>query len=440
MNEYDLVLINPPMPYLVEPNAQENLGLLYLVSGMRNKGWRVKYLNLNAVPVDKAIDKLPKAYLYGFTATYLDYPIVKKLSEQLLKLGKYTLLGGAFPSALKEKVDLDSFSCVLSGEGDITLHTILTDLKYDRLKKLYIGEQVEDLDTLKYPAIEDGFDFGNIFIKGKHYNEGKTTALITSRGCPFNCAFCGSKRIWGRRVRYRSIPNVLGEIEDRIKKGYMNFRINDDNLTHNVKRLTEFCKGLKLLNKKYETNVCWRVSTRVKPSSVNMWKMMHNSGCVEVSFGIESFDNAVLKGLNKGNTAEDNMKAIRDTYKAGINARLLMMINTPSETKDTAKINIKAIKSLPIIGISCKPFVPALGTDIWDYPEKFGIEDLDTSTKDYSKFNFYQFIKEDGKIKENKNTITFKLKGLTLKDMEDNRRMMFDFLKEHNLNAESGIE
>ena len=721
--KYDLVLINPPEPYLVEPDAQMPLGLLYLVSGMRQQGWKVAFKNLAGIPIKDCLNSLPESELYGFTTTFVDYETVKGLSEKLIKQGKKTLLGGPFVTSTPDIVDKDSFTSIIIGEGDITLNDVLSDLKKGKLKKIYNGKEVEDLDTLPFPARDilekQG---GNIFIKGKKYSKGETTCIITSRGCYYNClsgdtkintvegdipikdlikrakigvytydrekkevfiteavnirrigvnkelvrvtfddgsfldctpdhrfltfkngnqfvnvkeyikearelkykesvraikfyehpsgycyvgwgrrksrrqsrlvmeyilgrkltrieqvhhkdkdktndlpnnlaycpnakthytfhpeisermkkdnpvkyctkesrekirrkitglkrslesrlryrdsklgkknpnykdgkrvgktrkdwtrikeinhkvvsiepigkgdtycmevpktnwffannvlvhncAFCGSKRIWHRHVKYRSIKNVISEMELCIKKyNITNFRFSDDNVTDNLKRLKELCFGVKSLMKQLNVKIYWRVSTRVFPSSVSQWKMMKDAGCVEISFGIESFDDRVLKVLNKGTTAELNKKAIRESYEAGIKTRLLMMINTPGEKEDTAEINIKALEKLKFGGISCKIFVPGPGCDIWDSPDKFGIK-IQKENIFFSKFNYFGWIRnKKGEVIKNNNKLTHKILGLSKEQMKRNRVLMENYITSRGFNTESGLE
>ena len=70
-------------------------------------------------------------------------------------------------------------------------------------------------------------------------------------------------------------------------------------------------------------------------------RAMRDAGCVEMSFGIESFDDNVLKILKKGTTVKDNVLALEAAEKAGVSCRVLFMIRTPGQTEHTVKENIK---------------------------------------------------------------------------------------------------
>ena len=121
------------------------------------------------------------------------------------------------------------------------------------------------------------------------------------------------------------------EVENNF--GITQFRFSDDMFTANIKHVTDICKKIK------ESDVIWRISCRVKPFTEDMAKTLLDAGCVEASFGIESFDNNVLKLLNKKTIASDNVKALEICAKVGIKTRVLFMIRTPGQTEKTVDIN-----------------------------------------------------------------------------------------------------
>jgi radical SAM superfamily enzyme YgiQ (UPF0313 family) len=119
-----------------------------------------------------------------------------------------------------------------------------------------------------------------------------------------------------------------------------------------------------------------------------MLDIMYQAGCKEISFGIESFDNNVLSILNKKATAKDNARALELADKVGIKTRILLMIRTPGQTKDTVKINIDYLEKLPYNIVACTGFIPIPGSAIWYRPDDFNIEILDRNLDHY---NFYMY-------------------------------------------------
>ncbi len=203
---------------------------------------------------------------------------------------------------------------------------------------------------------------GNIFTNGTKKCEVSTT-LLTSRGCRYKCAFCTS----GCETFFQeyNLERIEKELEHCLSLGLRNIRISDDNLVSNRSRLRALC------NLFADAGIRWRGSIRVVPSSIGMYRMMKESGCEELSFGIESGDQAVLDLMNKGIKVSNNIKAIQNAKETGILTRALMMMGTPGESKRTLYRNIGFVEQAKPDMVSLKMFVPYPGTDIYHNPEKY---------------------------------------------------------------------
>jgi anaerobic magnesium-protoporphyrin IX monomethyl ester cyclase len=224
-------------------------------------------------------------------------------------------------------------------------------------------------------------------------------------------------RDFNQGVKFRSPENIYDEIKDVIDQyNIRQFRFSDDMFTANRKRAMEIAEKIGGLD------VIWRISCRVKPFDEELARVLYNAGCVEMSFGIESFDNHVLNVLRKGTTAEDNVRALEICDKVGIKTRILFMIRTPGQTRKTIKENIKWLNRLPFNIIACTSFVPIPGCDIWYHPEKYDIEILNRNLDDY---NFY-FFSSHG---ENKLKDVIKLKDRSLEEVNSETIEFREYLK-----------
>lgn len=379
----DVCLIYLPKPYLNQPDAQAPLGLMYIAASIEQHSlYKCEIMNFSTYTDDQAIEELPAARLYGITVTSLEVLHANRFAKRIKK--KYgdvkIILGGPGVYA-KEFIDFSVIDSIMYGDGEHKIFDVLMD--YPDLKKEYKGF-VYNLDSLPFPARHKlKSQGGNIFAYNKKYADGESTIITTSRGCPMKCAFCSAPSLTNKQLRFRSIENVIKEIKE-VKEKYniRQFRFSDDFFTVYEERVLEFCKQIKRLN------VFWRVSTRVKPLSEYMLKAMKDAGCTELSFGIESFDDDVLKGLKKGCTARDNIEALELADKVGIDTRILMMIRTPFQNEKTIKLNKTYLTNVPHTIAACTAFIPIPGCDIWNNPEKYNIEILD---KDLDKYNFYMF-------------------------------------------------
>lgn len=364
-------LINPPRRYLIEPEAQAPMGLLYIAAVLEQEGWEVRYVDLAFQ------DEIPGADLYGITATSADYPDAVQIARDLKKRDGIIVLGGRHATGMMGIVD-DVFDIVVAGEGEKAIKYIARHPNSDYPK--YYDSGIEDLDTIPFPARHLlPIQGKNVFAYKKRYWEGETTCLLTMRGCPYSCAFCTAG---GERVRYRSVENVIAEIE-HVKDTYdiREFRLSDDTFTLNRQRL------LKLLPRMKECNIFWRASVRAHPLDPGLLELMADSGCVELSYGIESGDQAVLDRVNKGVTLEQSENAMKWSKEAGITVRALMIAGLPGESPDSAYKTIEFMERTrqywDIAALT--NFVPLPGSPIWNRPRDFGI----TKIKHIDDFNFY---------------------------------------------------
>jgi len=419
-----IALIYLPHPYLKQPDAQAPLGLMYLASVLESfDDIDVDIKNYSSFQNEEAIADLPKADLYGITVTSLELLQANRFAAMIK--GKYpdAKVGIGGPGAYSDEfVDYGVIDFACKGEGEKEILDIIADYQRGTLKQVYLSSPMEDLDSIPFPSrhLLNGKQGGNIFAYDKNYREGGSTIISTSRGCPYRCSFCSSPFFTGlnKGVRYRSARNVYDEIKQVIDTyGIRQFRFSDDMFTSRPRRVYEICELLS------ELDIVWRISTRVNPFDKHMAQTMFDAGCKEVSFGVESFDDDVLRMLNKKTTAEDNANALEIAREVGMTTRVLFMIRTPGQTKHTVATNIKWLGRVPYDIIACTSFVPIPGSDIWINPDGYDIEILNRNLDDY---NFYFF----GKDGENDLKDIIKIKSRPLDEFNAESQEFRDYLKE----------
>ncbi|MHC4677088.1 MAG: B12-binding domain-containing radical SAM protein [Planctomycetota bacterium] len=115
------------------------------------------------------------------------------------------------------------------------------------------AEFIQDLDSLPYPARD-------LLLNKDSYTSEDMGLVMSGRGCPFDCTFCSSAGVWHRIVRFRSVENVMGEIQQvRSVYGTVQFSFKDDIFTIKPKRVSEFCRFLKDI----KPRVRWECNARV---------------------------------------------------------------------------------------------------------------------------------------------------------------------------------
>lgn len=416
-NKMKVILISLPHPYLRQPDSQVPLGILYLASVLEENDIDVEIKNYSAFTIDDAIADLPRADLYGITITSMEILQANRFAH-LIKQRHLcrVFLGG--PGAISDEfVDWKYVDAICKGEGELAILRMIRDVKNDVLERIYAFDPIKDIDNLPFPARHLlKHQGGNIFAYDKNYVGDGSVTILTSRGCPFQCAFCSAPHLT-QRVRFRDPDLIQEEMQEVIDNyGIRQFRFSDDMFTSNEKHVLNICDRIK------DLGVAWRISIRAKPLSMKTLIAMKYSGCKEVSIGVESFDDNVLEILNKGITAKENALALEMCAEAGLKTRVLFMIRTPGQTKKTVPTNIEWLRNVPYDIIACTTFVPLPGSDIWNNPDKYGIEILNRNMDDY---NFY-FFNKDG---ENELKDIIKIKDRSLEEFNRETVHFKEYLK-----------
>lgn len=355
MEKSDMVFLYHPHPYDMDPEAQLGLGLLLLASYAEKLGAKIRVINKQSEDLSKLwVPRCKYLMLYG---CLIDKPILDRISMRAIINGEAdrVFIGGPIANS----AHTDGYCTVISGYGEDFIEMLLSP----SLNSVNTEKLSHNINYYPFPnrILIEGNYGGNIF-KNKRCEV--STTLLTSRGCKYRCAFCESGN--DKFFQEYSLERVERELEDCLSLGIKNIRISDDNLVSNRKRLEDLCRLFK------DAGVKWRGSIRTVPNSVEMYEMMVDSGCEELSFGVESGDQNVLDLLNKGTTVESNTKAIRNANKAGVGVtRALMMMGTPGETFETLEKNISWVEQACPDIVSLKIFVPYPGTDVYNNPEKY---------------------------------------------------------------------
>jgi len=175
-------------------------------------------------------------------------------------------------------------------------------------------EAIDDLDELPNPAN---------YFKYQH--------VISSRGCPWSCSFCGSPRFWGRKVRFHSPRYFVDQLEKLFNKGVNFFYVSDDTFTLNKERVINICKLIIDRN----LPITWQAISRVSHVDEDILYWMRKAGCIQISYGVESGSRKIRQELNKKLNKADIVRAFFLTRKYGILPRAYLIYGSPGETKKT---------------------------------------------------------------------------------------------------------
>lgn len=396
-----IVFIQPR--HFVHPDrAYEPLNLGYLAAYLRSKEYNDVSIRIGAYERDKDIlSDAVTADVVGITATS---PMIKhgKFLAQEIKKGNpdtKIVVGGTHPSALPDSTLKDEkFDIAVRGEGEITMYELVKAIEEGRSLEEIAGisyridgkihhnpprELIEDLDVLPYPARD--LLMQEKFSKRFYRMFGVKSAWVySSRGCPFQCAYCASHCVWTRKWRARSAENVIGEIKDLVENyGVGRIDFADDTFTVNKKRVLRFCELLRQEN----LGITWGCNVHVNTVDNEMLEAMRASGCDEIWMGVESGSPKILKEYAKGSTIEQVRKAFQAAKEVGIMSRAYLMIGAPSESKETIEETEKLLEEIQPDYVGFTILTPFPGCEFYDLAKKqeFLNDEIDWAKIDLDK-------------------------------------------------------
>ena len=376
----------------VKPHVQEDplamiLGLAYLGASVEKQGLPVELADERILTDQEMRAAIERNDIIGFGALTPNIRRAIAWAKYAKELGKTTVMGGPHAS-VDQGIFLDSghFDYVLKGEAEETLPMFLKALDGGSDKELmevpglagvrdgelWMDNQapplIKKLDELPMPArhmlpMESYFKM----------NPERLAYIFTTRGCPFKCIFC-QKELTGRGFRVRSTQLIVDELELIVKDydpGVILFV--DEILTLRRKRIHEMCDEILRRGLKFE----WIANTRADCVDYPLLKHMHRAGCRRIYYGWESGSQRMLDVLKKDLTPEQIIEAARMTRRAGIWAKVYLIVGSPGETAEDIVETEKVLKLAGPDLVRVSVFNPLIGTESWDnYQANIDISDL----------------------------------------------------------------
>ncbi len=353
------------------------LGLGYIAAYLRQHGFSVEVVDCTFLSQNEVLRKViaSKPRIIGIQSMYSMRDKSLELARLLRDHCELLVAGGALPTT-QPNAFLKDFDVVVIGEGEQTMLEIVTlfesgrplseikgiiykDESTGQVKRTSPRGLVDNLDVLPPPS-RDLFD--NEAYK-RYYSSRfgyKTTAIMTSRGCPFECDFC-SRPVFGNNFRARTATKVVDEIEEVISLGYNRIWIADDCFTLDPKRLIEVCDEII----KRGLRIGWECLSRVDTLNLEIAEKMKRAGCIRMFFGIESGNDSILKIMKKQITTKQAYAAVQLCKKMKIKAGAFFIVGYPGENDKTILDTVKFASSLPLDYLSFTLPYPIPGTPLF---------------------------------------------------------------------------
>lgn len=361
-----VLFVNPPQTaskYKFMGVIAPPLGIAYMAGVLQENNIDVEILDASAEDMDfKDVEKellKRKPDLVALTALT---PTIGRALEtaQVVKEtlpDSIVVMGGYHPTFnFIETLEDENVDIVIRGEGEYimlnlvqalenqsSLHDVKGIVFEDKnSKEIVVNPEaplIQDLDELPFPALN--------LLPMKKYRlldmDTHMTTMITTRGCPMQCSFCSSAAMHGKKIRERSVENIVDEIE-YLKTNYDidTIAFMDDTFTLKKRKVMAICD--EILKRNIE--IMWDCTSRVDTLDEKLLKKMKEAGCITIFIGVESADQQQLDNMCKNTTIAKIENAFKIAHKLKIRTIASVALGMPGDTKEIMNKTVKFVHKL----------------------------------------------------------------------------------------------
>jgi radical SAM superfamily enzyme YgiQ (UPF0313 family) len=384
----DILLINSPL-YRESTTLTEEylppLGLIYIATYLKEHNIQVELLDSvsDKLGIKDIIDyvNLRSPKYIGINIFTINYDYVKEICENIDKSIKI-IIGGNLTKFTYEKISFWECSniTIVIGEGEKIVYDILMDSIKEEPFYSFRNTSVYEVNKNSEYFVEDinRLNLDRTFITKRYINHYKEyeESIITSRGCIYNCAYCGSAKSINQHisVRNRSIENIKAEISQIIviNTEVKYIRVLDDLF---LKNRASIINAIQLFNN--FNYLYWRAMAHIGSfiNSLDLLRDLATSGCKELFIGLESGSPRIRSFIHKYGNIDDIIKVLTNILDSGISIKCYFIVGFPTETIEDMTLSYKlakelkdySIKSPGDFRVSVFKFRPYHGTELYNY-------------------------------------------------------------------------
>ena len=288
-----------------------------------------------------------------------------------------TMVGGPHPTIMPDELAADAhIDHIFLGEGEETFP--------DALNKLSRGESLPRIVPGTHPDLDaTPFADHSLFIEEWQRQGYAVTSpespfvqelpspfvtIIAGRGCMYNCSYCqpAERAIFGRKVRRRSVENVMAELRGlRDQYHFASFMFHDDCLTEDRDWVVGFCQAY--MKEGFTQPFFCQSRADIIVKNEDMVALMVQAGLRGYFIGFESGSDRVLRFIRKGTKRWQNIAAARICRKHGIAIWANYMLGLPTETQEEVMETVSMLREIDPDYYSPAFYTPHPGSDLYDY-------------------------------------------------------------------------
>jgi len=281
-----------------------------------------------------------------------------------------------------ERSGLKLFNAIANGDDYEDINEIAYRVNGEIIRTLPV-EFIIDLDEIPFPAW-DLVDVESYFSRrgrkrktfNQHQKKKRVFQIVTTRGCPYRCAYCHN--LFGKTIRKRSIEKVVEEL--KILKNRYNIEeieIIDDIFNLDVDRAKEFMR--KVIDENLNLHFCFPNGLRSDRFDDELLDLMKEAGVYRIVFAIETGSPRIQKLVRKNVKLDKAKENIEKASKRGFSLGGFFMIGFPTETEEEVMKTIDFALESKLGTATFFMVTPFPGTDLhsmaidlgFDLPEKY---------------------------------------------------------------------
>ena len=371
-------------------NYWQPLGILYVASRLLKAGHEIRFFN-GAFMTHEEILQGIKRYqpeFVGISSTTFGWPGAKKTASDIKMFDRriFVCAGGPYPIAMQEGcLDAEEdFDAVVTGEGEITVVEMVDRIqktaglegvsglvykKGGRIIKNPPRPLISHLDSIPFPARELLDNANQHLPPPATYKRKPVAVMLTSRGCNKKCIFCFQiDRERSQGIRYRSVENVMEEIEDCLRQGFREIKFIDDTFAADYERAMQIAEEIKRRN----LDFTWFVSACVNQVDKPLLRAFKEAGCWAILLGAETGVQKNLDMLRKGITLDQTRKAVKAAQEAGLRVITPFLFGIPGETFEEGLQTIDFACDINPDIANFHAITPFPGTELYDKAKLYG--------------------------------------------------------------------
>jgi len=357
-----------------------SLGPYYVQASLRSAGYDAEVIPVHedreAAALKAIVERKPR--VIGFSVDISNVDQSARCARALREASGALIIAGGPHVTLEKRqllVDYPLYDALVIGEGEETMLDLVRGLESDAPIDRLVGTVwmsrgmiktngerplIEDLDSLAFPKYADIPFNGHIH------------PIITSRGCPWDCVFCCTKKLYSsRRWRARSPENVVAELFDIRDRGFRRVGIWDDAFNTDIRRAKAIFRLI--LREGLDLEYSFPNGVRADCLDDELVSLMRRVGVVRIPFGVEDLDPDIAKGIGKNLKLSTLREACELLHRYGYTTEAFMVVGLPGATFAST---MRSLANLDRAGIDLARWyiaVPYTNTDLHRWVTEHGV-------------------------------------------------------------------